>query len=112
MKDILAKILQKRGLSSVEELDKEEKQTFDQWQATLSKDELTIQDVKDFCQNQVDIIEGKWTDLNIRQEQKGELIPYHTVYNLLLRVLDSPKDAREALEKNLQQLLWTQKFTE
>lgn len=105
MKDILSQILRKRGLNSVEELDKDERQTFDTWQAVLSKDELTVQDIKNFCQSQVDVIEGKWADLNTENSKKAELIPYHTIYNLLLKVIDSPKATRESLEKNLQQLL-------
>ena len=105
MKDILGQLLRKRGLDSIEELDKEEKDTFENWQATLSKEELTIEDVKKFCQSQVDVIEGKWQDLNIEQTKKAELIPYHTVYNLLLKVIDSPKEAKEALEKHLNQLI-------
>ena len=105
MKDILAKILRKRGLNSVEELDKDEKQTFQNWQAVLSKDELTIEDVKNFCQSQVDVIEGKWADLNTSQDKKAELIPYHTVYKTLLLAIDSPKAQRENLENQLNNLI-------
>ena len=104
MLDILNKLLQKRGVK-YEELDKEEKKQFEDWKLVLTKDELTTQDIKDFCQSQVDTINGKWQDLNLDQAKKAELIPYFTVYNLLLKVIDSPKEARSALEKNLQQLL-------
>ena len=104
MLDILNKLLQKRGVQ-YEELDTEEKKQFDDWKLVLTKEELSTQDIKDFCQNQVDVIEGKWQDLNLEQSKKGELIPYHTVYNLLLKVIDSPKEARNSLEKNLRQLL-------
>ena len=104
MIDILNKLLQKRGVK-YEELEKEEKTQFEQWKLVLTKDELTTQDIKNFCQQQVDVIEAKWQDLNIEQIKKAELIPYHTVYNLLLKVIDSPKEAKEALEKNLQQLI-------
>lgn len=104
MLDILNKLLQKRGVS-YEQLDGEEQKQFDDWKLVLTKDELSTQDIRDFCQSQVDVIEGKWQDLNIENNKKAELIPYHTVYNLLLKVLDSPKEARLALEKNLQQLL-------
>ena len=41
MKDILARILGKRGVS-IDELDDDEKKIFENWQATLSKDELTF----------------------------------------------------------------------
>lgn len=104
MKEILNKILVKRGLR-LEELDPEEQKTFEEWQAVLVKDELTVPDIKNFLQSQVDVIEGKWVDLNLEQSKKAELIPYHTVYKLLLKVIDSPKEARSALEKNLTQLL-------
>ena len=104
MTDILNKLLQKRGVQ-YDELDIEEKKQFDNWKLVLTKDELTTQDIKDFCQSQVDVIEGKWQDLNLEQIKKAELIPYHTVYNLLLKVIDSPKEARSALEKNLLQLI-------
>ena len=104
MHNILTRILNKRGVT-VETLDKEEKAQFDTWQEILSKDQLTTEDIKNFCQTQVDIIKSKWQDLNTENVKKAELIPYFTVYNLLLNVLDSPKEARNALEKNLQQLL-------
>ena len=104
MLDILNKLLQKRGVQ-YEQLDIEEKKQFDDWKLVLTKEELSTQDIKDFCQSQVDVIEGKWQDLNLEQIKKAELIPYHTVYNLLLKVIDSPKEARDGLEKNLRQLL-------
>ena len=104
MLDILNKLLQKRGVK-FDELDQEEKKQFDDWKLVLTKDELSTQDIKNFCQQQVDVINGKWQDLNTEQSKKAELIPYFTVYSLLLKVLDSPKEAREALEKNLRQLL-------
>lgn len=105
MHGLLTKLLRKRGIESIEELDAEEVKTFQEWQAVLSKEELTIKDIKDFCQTQVDMIENKWTDLNLEQTKKAELIPYHTVYKTLLRAIDSPKAIREALEKNLIQLI-------
>ena len=104
MLDILNKLLQKRGVQ-YEQLDVEEKKQFDDWKLVLTKEELSTQDIKDFCQSQVDVIEGKWQDLSLEQTKKAELIPYHTVYNLLLKVIDSPKEARNGLEKNLRQLL-------
>lgn len=105
MSDILQKLLKKRGLDSANELDPEEKATFETWRAVLNKDELTVDDIINFCQSQVSAIENKWTDLNLEQSKKAELIPYHTVYKLLLAAIESPKDAREALEKNLTQLI-------
>lgn len=102
---ILEKLLKKQGIENLEELDKDEKKTFEGWQAALTKEELTVEDIKVFCQTQISMIETKWSDLTIDQGKKAEFIPYHTVYKLLLAAIDSPRSAREAVEKNLYQLI-------
>lgn len=104
MKDILYRLLNKRGLK-VDELDKEEKAQFENWNAILSKEELTLEDVKQFCQTQCEIIKGKWSNYDLENAKKAELIPYFTVYSTLLQVIQSPKVARENLEKHLLQLI-------
>lgn len=105
MHSLLSKILGKRGINNIDQLDKEEQSTFEGWQAILSKEELNLEDVKNFCRSQIDVIEGKWRDLTLEQSKKAEMIPYHTVYKTLLGAISSPQVAREALEKNLIQLL-------
>lgn len=105
MINLLSRLLLKRGIDDPNKLSKEEKQTFDSWQTVLSKEELTLQDVKDFCQNQVSIIESRWKDYNLDETKKARLIPYHTVYKSMLAAIDSPRSAREALERQLNQML-------
>ena len=104
MYEILQRLLTKRGIKA-EDLDGEEKKTFEGWQAVLSKEELTTEDIKNFCSQQLTVIETKWADYSVEQSKKAELIPYHHVYKTLLNVVDSPKKVREALEQNLLQLL-------
>jgi len=105
MHNLIEKLFHKRGIEDLKELDPEEKQTFENWQAILSKEELTLPDLKQFCQSQIDIIEGKWRDFNLEQSKKAELIPYHTCYKTILSAVDSPRSARENLEKTLVQLI-------
>lgn len=105
MHKLLEKLFHKRGIKDFNELDQEEKQTFENWQSILSKEELTLSDVKEFCQVQLDVIEGKWKDYNIDNTKKAELIPYHTCYKTLFLAIGSPRSARENLEKTLIQLL-------
>ena len=105
MKSILYKLLKKRGIESLDQLEPEEKRDFDNWNAVLSKEELTISDVKEFCQGQIGIIEMKWRDYTIDKEKKAEYIPYHTVYKILLQAIDSPRSTREQLEKHLLNLI-------
>jgi len=105
MHNLIEKLFHKRGIEDLKELDAEEKQTFENWQSILSKEELTIEDVKQFCGSQIDIIEGKWKDYNLENNKKSELIPYHTCYKTILLAIDSPKSARENLEKTLVQMI-------
>jgi hypothetical protein len=105
MHSLIEKLLFKRGIKDLKELDNEEKQTFDTWQSILSKEELKMEDVKQFCQSQIDIIENKWKDYNTDNAKKSELIPYHTCYKTLLLAIDSPRSARENLENQLLQMI-------
>ena len=105
MHPLIEKLLFKRKIKDFEELDKDEKETFESWQKVLTTDELTVENIKDFCRYQIDVIEGKWKDLEKTNVMKAELIPYHTVYKVLLLAIDSPKATREALEKNLNQMI-------
>lgn len=103
MSNILSKLFTKFNINGVDELNSEEKVIYENWQNILSKEELTLADIKNFCQTQVDLIEAKWRDYG--SQNKANLIPYHTVYKTLLLTIDSPKVARESLEKQLNELL-------
>lgn len=105
MHSILSKLFAKKGIADVKELDPEEKATFEAWDKVLSKEELTISDIKEFCQSQCDVIEGKWKSYDIKNSKKAEMIPYHTVYKTILTAIGSPRAAREQLEAQLNQLL-------
>ena len=105
MHGLLAKLLQKRGIESFDKLDKEEKQTYDEWEKILSKEELTIEDIKQFCNSQLGVIKGKWSNLDTDTDKKKDLIPYFVVYSTLLQAIDSPKATRETLEIQLNNLL-------
>ncbi len=103
---ILSRILEKRGIKSPNELDSEEKKTFESWEKVLSKkEEVTIEDVKKFCKRQCEIIEGKWKDYEMPQSKKAEMLPYFVVYRTLSSIIDSPDVEKEQLEKYLNQLL-------
>lgn len=105
MHNLLSRLLNKRGIHDPNQLDKEEQELFEQWQKVLNTEELTLEDVKKFCKGQLGIIEAKWADYDKDNSKKAELIPYWTVYSILLKTIDAPKAAREALEQQLNQLL-------
>ena len=105
MHGLLSKLLQKRGIDNINDLDKEEKQTWNEWEKILSKEELSIEDIKQFCNSQLGVIKGKWSNLDTDTDKKKDLIPYFVVYSTLLQAIDSPRSVRESLEKQLNQLI-------
>jgi len=102
---ILSKLLQKRGIKDVSELDKEEQKTFAEWQRVLSKDDISLKDVESFCSMQVLNIEAQFKDLNTSKEKIERLVLLHSVYSSLKNLINSPRQERESLEKYLTQLL-------
>lgn len=105
MKPTLSKLLEKKGIKDVNDLSREEKDTFDRYQKILSKKELTLEDLKKFLETQITIIELKWKDFTVSQSHKAEMIPIHTTYKTILEAIDAPQYEREALEKFLVQQL-------
>jgi hypothetical protein len=105
MHSLLHKLFEKRGIKSPDELSPEEKQTFEQWNAVLSKDDISVGGIKEFCEMQVAKIETKWRDMATDNSKKAELIPYHTVYKLIIGVISAPQSEKELLEKQLNELL-------
>lgn len=89
----------------MEELTPEERSTLTMYETILARKEMTIADVREFLAAQISIIENKWRDLNTDEAKKAQLIPYHTVYKVILQSLDAPQAEREALEKVLLQQL-------
>lgn len=103
MRNYLAELFKKRGITDATELDGEERATFDRWKRILSEGEVTVDKVTQFCEQQIDIIESKW-----RQhpgEENPKLIAYLVVYKAIKSIITGPKQEREALEKYLEQLI-------
>lgn len=105
MHSSLTKLFRKKGIESLDTLTEEERDVYNNYEKTLSKEELTIDDLRMFLKQQIDIIESKWSDYTLVQAKKSEFIPYHTVYKTLLRAIDAPQVEKESLEKYLTQLI-------
>lgn len=90
--------LHKRGVDDPAKLSGEEKIVYEQYQAILSKKELTIDDLRIFLKQERGKIEAKWrSDMT----SKEALLPYFTVYGVILEALDSPQQQRAQLEEFL-----------
>lgn len=105
MHELLEKLFLQRGIKNTKDLSPEEREDFDRSNAILSKEGLEVKDIKKFCEIQIAIIKQKWGDYNINSKEKGDLVPYFTVYSSILGAMDGPRVAREAEEKRLEAML-------
>ena len=64
-----------------------------------------MSDLKEFCQVNVDRIEGQFNDLDIETKKLERLVLQHGIYKTLINVIEGPQHEREALEKHLTSLL-------
>ena len=101
MHNTLSKLLQKRGIESYDELTPEEKVQFDEWNKTLAKDELTIDDFRQFCHRQIAVIGRRFEDLKLDSREQDKLVGQYAVYSAMLQAIDAPKAEREQVEKFL-----------
>lgn len=105
MNNIISRIFAKRGIKNSSELTEEERVEFDNWQRILSRDELTIKDIKEFSERQIGALELIMHDISTPRERLERLVTLHSVYKALIAVIESPQKEREALEKQLTAML-------
>lgn len=99
---ILTKLLQKRGIDKVQDLSAEERIVFDQYQAVLSGEKVTIEALADFCKQQIKVIETKCDGVTpLTNIQQASL----HVYLTLVKAIESPEAERAALEQHLTQVI-------
>lgn len=102
---ILARLLEKMGINDPANLSSEEKETLKQWQGVLSSGEVTVDTVKQFCENQIKRIESQWRNLDNPITKNERLIQQHTVYSTFLGLITVPRAEKEALETYLESMI-------
>lgn len=100
----LSKLLEVAGVKKVEELSPEEQDTYERYRKVLSGENLTLDNVKEFCQSQIRLIEEKFA-LNPRTDDDIYLKACLHVYLNIVKAIDAPQMERELLEKHLEQLI-------
>lgn len=104
MHTLLQKLLEKRGIG-VKDLQGEEKQTYDTWNATLTGESVSVEKIVEFCKRQIGVIEEKWDNLDNASQKNERLVFQHTIYSKILRLITSEERERERLEKYLTDLI-------
>ena len=105
MHPLIANLLKKRKINSIEDLGEDEKETFDKWEATLSGGELTVDKIAEFCRRQVKVIESQYTNPDNSPKKDNFLKATLSVYSSLLKLIEGKEAEKASLERYLQQLL-------
>lgn len=102
---MLGKYLKKLGLSSYEELNAEEKETFKEWEVALSGRKLTDKDVEAWLQSELDLSVSRLTEVDLKKEdeifRKVEIRMIKKIQNFL----NSPRVEKAFTEKAIEQLM-------
>lgn len=101
--NLLARLLEKRGIDKVEDLTVEEKTVFDRYKVVLTGEAVTVESLKAFCKSQITLIEARFAGPDSTHDVylKASL----HVYLNLLKAIEAPEAERESLERYLTQLI-------
>lgn len=105
MHQLLEKYLKAKGINSELDLTDEERISFDRWQAVLIGKEIKIEDIIQFCNTQIDLLESQFGNIENSSQKIDRLTFLHSIYRRLLGLLTSPQKEREQLEANLTSML-------
>lgn len=111
MHPLVARILEKRGVKDLTDLNKDEQATYRQWEQDYktilaAEEALTVDKVAEFCRHQVKVVESQWRNWDISREKMERLVLVHTVYKVMLDLLEAPQRRREQLEAELTSYLY------
>lgn len=102
---IIDKLLGKRGVEKVEDLSIEEQTQVQKWSLVLRGDSVTVPMIKEFCLNQIRIIEANFASKAGVYEENVYMKASLNVYLNLLKLIEAPEAERASLEKYLTQLI-------
>jgi len=99
---LLSKLLAKYNVKSEEELSPEEQATYKRYKIILAKGDVTVDAIKEFCDQQIDIIHSCFDGRTpLSPVQQASL----HVYLNIKKAIDGPRAEREAVERYLQQII-------
>lgn len=101
---LLDKLLERRRITSSDELTDDERSDFDRWREILTKEAVETGDIEALCKHQRSIIEGLF-ETDVTPERARQLTLLHSVYSKILALIESPKEQRENLIHYLEKLL-------
>jgi len=101
----LEKLLKKRGLENITQLDRYERADFERWQKALIAQPVTLESLAEFIKEQKNRAENEIANPDNSKEKDMFLKASLNIYRSFLALLKQPEVERETTEKFLKQLL-------
>lgn len=105
MIDHLTKYLKKIGVTSYEELNAEEKETFKEWELSLNGRRLTDQEVSDWLEQELDAATVRLTEVDLKKEDEIFRKVEVRFIKKLQTMLRSPELEKQMLVKQIESQL-------
>lgn len=106
MNPLLEDYLKKQGVE-VDQLDTEEKATFDQWRAVLDGTEMSVETILTFIESQLSLIDRLLRDLDNKPLKNERLLMQQVIFKMIQAMIKAPNKERELLQAKLTSLLHT-----
>lgn len=105
---LLKQWLEKQGIEDYTQLSEQEKQTYNEWEAILTR-EASLDDLKAFLQKQVALLSKELRDAVEKGEDRRalRLVARLDNYEAIVDMLDAPHKAREVLIAQITSLIAT-----
>jgi hypothetical protein len=97
----IEKVLSRRGVKDPGRLTADEAATVKSWEAMLSRPDLTVDGVADFCRERMRAVETRWADASVPSEERLRLVERHCTYRAILAAITAPAAEREHAERML-----------
>lgn len=102
---MLEKFLKKIGVSSFEELNDEEKNTYREWEDSLRGRKLTDDDVQKFLESELNTAVSRLTDINLSKEDEIFRKMEVKFIKKVIGFINSPLVEKQFAEKAIEQLV-------
>ncbi len=102
---MLEKFLKKIGVNSYLDLNAEEKETYKQWELSLSGRKLTEKEVDAWLKSELDLAVTRLTDTDLTKEAEIFRKVEVRFIKKIINFLDSPKVEKQFAEKAIEQLV-------
>lgn len=95
MHPLILKLLRKRGIENIDDLDESEMSQYKTWQEALTSSEVSVESITKFCKKQKNLIEDQYSNPDNSEKKDLALKTSLAMYKAILAFISGAKVARK-----------------